>query len=193
MGNLMKAIAESCPRWSVIKAHLSSLCQVLRNKTWRTHIQRCLTAPGADVSQLNHFTASLTKWRYETVDDVLEQLTKARLLLAGKVRAECFINPQDRVMIDNFIIACNAAWLWTYIQHAGVEVFHPTELSRHWGMVCPCPEHRDARHEGRRHEECWRISRRLREVSDFSVQQTRQAQVRSRTFACGLRGRRGRA
>ena len=86
-------------------------------------------------------------------------------------------------MVDGFMNANQSQFLWTYIVSARREVFHPTELSRHWGMVCPCPEHVQERHDGAKRQMCWNNSRRLRGAWGHAKIEMDAAQQRSTTIS----------
>ena len=179
MGNLMKKVAESSGQWPGIIACLRNCCTVLHNATWRKHMQRCLRGQGLDLTPLNSFTPTLIKWRYECIDSVTEKLAELRPLLQGKVTRAWFQNPQDGELVNHFIDGCGSPFFGVYVTHASREVFHPTELQRHWGMVCGCAEHIQDRAEGKSTKHCWRNSRRLREVAEFADKAMREAQTRA--------------
>jgi len=81
-----------------------------------------------------------------------------------------------------FIRACGSAFLWVYIERAAIEIFTPTEGMRHWGMVCSCPEHIKMRHDGQRHIDCWKNSRRLRDAWPFVEKEIALVDARCNTI-----------
>ena len=168
-GNLMKSVAEAVPAWPDIITHLRALCAFLHNTSWRNHIKNMLKG-NADLGLklLDSWTASFIKWRFECVDDVLQQLKPLRPIMEGRVVAEMFGNVQDRVTLDAGIKACRDKDLWCYICAASDLVFRPCEKARHWGMVCDCPEHiRERREDNKKHIACWRNSMRLSGSHEF--------------------------
>jgi len=145
------------------------LCAFLHNTSWRNHIKNMLKG-NADLGLklLDSWTASFIKWRFECVDDVLQQLKPLRPIMEGRVVAEMFGNVQDRVTLDAGIKACRDKDLWCYICAASDLVFRPCEKARHWGMVCDCPEHiRERREDNKKHIACWRNSMRLSGSHEF--------------------------
>jgi len=167
MGNLQKMLVSKDFRWERFLPKLRALCSFWHNVTWRKHVQKRLPADSGLRPLLDHFTASLATWRYETVDDVFMALTQIRRICQDHVRMELFNNPQDRELVRAAVDACHDRELWTYIVTTGREISHPTEGARHWGMVCGCEEHVRERHEGAKHQKCMYNGRRLSESWDF--------------------------
>ena len=110
------------------------------------------------------------------VADVLAQVHKWRPVLEHVV-PEMFGDVQDRESLNAAIRAIRDPNFSPYVSAASEHVFGPTEKGRHWGMVCPCPEHVQERHEGAVRQHCWRNSRRLRESWDFMSGEITRAHV----------------
>ena len=183
----MKSMAEASAAWPTLITHMRAICHMLHNTSWRKTIKRLVaqTHPAVDVSVCDHFTANIVKWRYEMVDNVLTQLDKWRPVLELVV-PEVFGNVQDRESLEAAMRALRDPIFLPYVSAASRHVFHPTELGRHWGMVCPCPEHIREREEGAKRQRCWRNSRRLRQSWDFVKSQIDDAHAKVTTLTPAL-------
>ena len=115
---------------------------------------------------LNKFEATFAKWRYETIARVMKSLLFLRRLCQCYMKQMWFNNPQDAEEIKAVLDACSDSFLWSFMQVAYKEVFAPMEGQRHWGMVCPCANHKADRREGKK-VICFQASRRIHEVPEF--------------------------
>ena len=158
VGNASKAIAESAPNWPRILEHTRSLVVFFRNHTWRQWIKRAIQAqelpPDLDLSVLDHFSCTIAKWRYETVANAFAHLLGLRVVCTY-IRLEWFANTQERQTIANAFSAMQDEEYWRFMSTAHREIFDKLEQLRHWGMICECPEHREARRGGAKHVLCW--------------------------------------
>ena len=125
-GNLMKSLAKLHPRWPQILAQWRILCEFWRNKTWRAMIQSQLRdEPDVDASILDSFKAGFAKWRYETISDCGEELSKVRFICENKVKKEWFANSQDSVLINKVFEAFVDASMWRFTSVSHRYVFGP--------------------------------------------------------------------
>jgi len=106
-GGIMKAVCKKVVSWPEQLDRIRCLCRFFRNETWREHLVRCCQGrvPGL-AKLLEHFTASVAKWRYETTDFALVSLIPLRLLCETCIRVELFTNAQDKEFIKEVILAC---------------------------------------------------------------------------------------
>ena len=123
----MKAMAVDSPNWHIVVVQLRSLCKFLRNPTWRKNVVRCLRGRGLNLEVWDDFTATLAKWRFETMDDVLEQLAPFRPYFEEHLQMFMFENAQNRAEIQSAMDTGRDKYLWDFIQYAGPVVFKPTE------------------------------------------------------------------
>ena len=179
-GNLMKSMAENGTRWETSLTQLRAMVAFLRVASWRKTIQRFLKArgiPDAELAELDHFSATTAKWRYQTIAFCMASISRCRAALAHVV-PEMFANVKDRVTIEGALNAINDEFFLPYVTCASREVFGPAEGCRHWGMVCPC--HVAERHEGKKHIHCWRNGKRLAEVRKFVKDQIAEVHHKAR-------------
>jgi len=72
----MKHMAEASFDWQPMLVQIRALVKFLHNASWRKTIKRLLKGRAdLDLDVLDSFSANLAKWRYETYDNVLMQLT----------------------------------------------------------------------------------------------------------------------
>jgi len=74
MGNLIKKILNKTACWPDRLEKIRFLVRFFENATYRKHIQKLLRGGPIDTSVLNHWSASLATWRYETIFNVFEHL-----------------------------------------------------------------------------------------------------------------------
>ena len=182
LGNLMNSLVTKDKLWDRFNPGIRSICEVLRNSTWRKNIKRRLPPGVPHPERLDHFSANLADWRYETVDFVLGSITNIRDILANHVRMEIFASPQDRITISSAVDACTTPELLSYCAVAYNKVIHDTEQMRHWGLVCGCAEHRRMRHEGHKHLQCFFNGKRLGEVWPFVCDKIAEVKQVARTL-----------
>ena len=164
-GNIMKRVAKVAPTWPDILEKVGRLCTFFRNQTWREYLAVRLSSKIAGVEKLLYsFTATVAKWRFETIVHTFRQLARLRYV-CQHIREELFANVQDRALLQDVVNACRDTFLWKFIVVTLEHVFNTTEGMRRWGMVCPC--HKQERDEGQTHIQCVNNSRRLPEVWDF--------------------------
>ena len=182
VGNLMKNLCEKDPLWTRYRPRLQDICSLMRNKTWRSNIKRRLPPGVPEPERLDHFSASLAVWRYETADEVLMAIHRIRDILENNVSMEIFASPKDRETIRGAVLGCQEKGLHTYVARVGNDVIHPTEGSRRWGMVCPCPEHVRMRHEGAKHVDCIYHGKRLRDAWKHILNEIETAKTTRQTL-----------
>jgi len=181
-GNLMKHMYTGTTHHDRIDRHVRALCIFMHNTTWRKSIKKRLqgrAAPDIDLNALDHWTATLVKWRYESIDTVTLALSKVRSILQTYVREEMFGNAQDRAIVVNAMHANADKFFWTWCTVSSKELWQGTEGARHWGMVCPCEEHVRDRAAGKKVEHCWANGRRLRGSWDFVCTEIQAADSRA--------------
>ena len=155
------------PDYPKFSGQLSALVQFFSNESWRMHTYKMLHGkgvPGASVL-LKAFTASLAKWRYETAANVLEQLSRYEQL-RKHIKGFMFTDTQEKELLQVVIAAFADDLLWALILAVSVNVITPLEGMRHWGLVCPCEQHIQARREGKKVFCDW-ASRRLHQAPQF--------------------------
>ena len=170
-GNLMKEVAHACPAWPRVEKQMRNMVTFYKNRTWRMWVKRALQERGVelDLTVLDSFPASMTKWRYETIANCMACLDCLRAISQGHLRIEMFANAQDKVLIKEVFEIAKDADFWSFISFAHRNVFQRCELCRHFGMVCNCEKHTQQREEARAahtryRSECVMNSRRLPEA-----------------------------
>jgi len=164
MGNLLKTIFARCPEWPDYLEKVRLICNWLRNATYRKYMKKAIRDMNTAV--LTHFTASLAKWRYETVNTVFFQMLGVRQICEEGVEPFMFQHVQDRETVQAAIAACKCPPMWRFIASSYTHITKPTEELRRWGLVCDCPHHVQARREDRvKHITCYMNSRRLKDAS----------------------------
>ena len=141
LGGIMKHVATGWEDWPVRLAQMRQLCKFLRNRSYIEHLLKML--PHLDRAQkrsLRHFNAGFAKWRYETVAEVLRQLSLVSFL-STDMRLEFFASAQDMDLIHAVVAACRDLGFWRWARAAYGELFKPLESLRRWGMICECPAH----------------------------------------------------
>ena len=135
--------------------------------------------------RLQHFSAQVAKWRYETIPATMKVLLPLRPLCEKYVREEWFADVKDKESLKEFFDACHDPFLWKFMDATYREVFEPTEADRHFGMICNCAEHVRQRHEDRvKHISCWRNGRRFAEAASYYKTAAADRLARSRTIRC---------
>jgi len=166
-GNIMRSTAESCKTWPTILTGLREEVEFWRNQAWRAHVAKAGQSRGMDTRALRSFTASFAKWRYETIADVTESLSKVRIFAETVVVPEMFNHAQDREKVKSAIDRCRDAKLQKFISVSYRFLWKPLEHGRRWGMTCECAEHVQARIDGTKLITCPRNGRKLRWAWDF--------------------------
>ena len=145
MGKIMHRVAKTAPTWPAILGCIRNLCSFWRVRSWRMHVKRVTrTFPDVNPKDLEHFTATVAKLRFETVDWCLKALKKVRTASETYVRLEIFANVKDRASLEETCRACRDSELWRFIAVVSDLVMAPLEGMRRWGMVCQCCQ--EARH-----------------------------------------------
>jgi hypothetical protein len=98
------------------------------------------------------------------------------------VQKDWFENPQDEKELDTAVANMHDEFLQSFIPAAYSCVFRDTEMDRHWGMCCRCPEHIQARAEGVKHIECFWNSCRLAGASEFLHQKVADTETKARNL-----------
>jgi len=91
-----------------------------------------------NTEDLQSFTASFAKWRYETGEVVMRQLRKVRYVAEHYVTEELFPNFKDRATLVDVCRHCKDFELWKFISVVWTMLMQPLEGIRRWGMCCPC-------------------------------------------------------
>jgi hypothetical protein len=159
---LMLRFVKRWHRWPEVLACIRVLCKWLRNATNRQHLAACLPHIPNIEELLESFSASLVKWRYETVHDCFCELLKLRRILTVELLRSFFPNPQDNAELGGVFEACEWEEMWQFMSVAFRSGIQKLEKSRRWGLVCACcPGLKNARcdrssmrlHEARQHME----------------------------------------
>ena len=108
-GNLLRKVAQSYIHWPKIISQIRSLCAFYRNATYRKYVARCVRGKPVDARPLNHFTGTVAKWRYHTVDASCEELLPLRDTSGNYVFLAlfCLQNAQDRVQVQDAVEAAS--------------------------------------------------------------------------------------
>jgi len=103
-GNVMKAVANSSPKWGILEERLRAQCRFWKNRSWRQHVKTCLERGNVavDTTPLDHFSVDMAKWRYETIAKVTFYLKRLRNIAENHCRREWFVHTQERELIHNF-------------------------------------------------------------------------------------------
>jgi hypothetical protein len=160
-GHIMEMACKVHEKWPKFLGMLRCLCRVLQNDSYRKHLGQVLKVPDVSCGKLlRSFTANFAKWRFETLFDVLRQLSPLRVI-SGHIKRTNFDGVQSEEEMTSFMQACQHGPLWNFIQHCFDFLIKPLEQFRRWGLLCPCheQERRDGS-KGFRH--CVWNSRRLR-------------------------------
>ena len=120
MGNAIKHALKSYDRWPAMLEQIRSLVKMFRNTSWRQHIAKWVEtqAPGSG-KLFAHFSASLAKWRYETVYTVFCALLPLRHICEGLLRANVqaiFPQFQEKDFLVKFKAACIDGDLWSFLK-----------------------------------------------------------------------------
>jgi len=167
-GNIMRKSAESCSSWPAILTGWREQVDFWKNLSWRKHVARAAAARGIDSSPLQHFTASFTKWRYETVAAVSKDLVRVRPFAEGVVCMDLFAHAQDREKVKSAVDRCKDAKLQRFTEVSHRLLWKPLEASRRWGMTCDCPHHVQQRIDhAKKHIRCSRNGHKLGTAWDF--------------------------
>jgi hypothetical protein len=153
-GNLMKYVAHKLSSWDDHLARMRNLVSFWHNKTWRQYMKKVMQGTGYDTSELNHFSCTMAKWRYETIPAAQSELLRLKTP-SQAITGELFPRAQDKVELRRTCEACHSQIFWDTMTYTQEFVFGPCETARRWGMVCECPLHVQARKELRaKHIQC---------------------------------------
>jgi hypothetical protein len=135
---------------------------------------------GLDVKKLfKSFTASLAKWRFETIWDVFTQLLERRDFCERHFKASILGKTYDPQMVQDVVAACAWPDLWTWMAAVHEHVVAPLECIRRWGMKCDCCE--DQREANPKMKpKCPRASMRLPRAYAYIQEQARDLLSKSR-------------
>ena len=93
------------------------------------------------------------------------QLAPLRRISEEFIKAEHFVDAQDKAFIQDVLNACRDKWFWKFVAVTGDTVFGCLEEFRRWGMICGCEICNNRRRELRvKHTFCPRNGRRLAEA-----------------------------
>ena len=166
--NIMKTLANVCPRWKHVLDQMRELVKFWRDRTWRRWVQTALVGTPVDPRLFRSFTATIAKWRYGTIPNAQQQLLALREVHERYLQPEMFTNAQDKAQIKAVFEAAKDKDLWVFMQASYTHIFDRCELARHWGMTCTCAEHvRQRQVDGVKHIECFQNSRKLKEAWPF--------------------------
>ena len=161
--SICHAICKAVPEWPDYLGYLQNLCKFWRNDTWRMYMVKVVGNQVANAATLlQHFTASLVKWRFASVIDVFCALLPLRKICTLYVREEVFADVQDRAFLQNVVTACRCAAFWRFMEVASQLVFSEIEHHRRRGLICDCKRCNDLRQSGVKHVSCVWNSRRLK-------------------------------
>ena len=164
--NVVKRVVQTHPRWPEMLEQLRTMCRFFRNHTWREWLIRSLQHRMPNVGKLlKSWTATLAKWRYETLFVVMSALRPVRNLCEHNIHAELFANAQDKELVQQVLQCCRDKRLWAFVEVVSKIIVEPMEGARRWGLVCFCCE--DKRRAGQKHVRCPRDSRKLRQAWQF--------------------------
>ena len=161
LGNIMRQSVEKSPEWQKYNKYIRALCKLFRNESNRRHLQRLLRPRHPELQlevTLEHFSASLAKWRFETSFTCMRALLKLRALCENVMDEALFLNPQDKETVSMAMEACKCPKFWKWMAATFAEVIDPLERCRRWGLGCIChpstpgQKHKRARcqHSGRK-------------------------------------------
>ena len=180
MGNLLKTIFNRFHRWPTYLEKIRLMIWFFRNTTYRKHIQLCLKGTNVDASAMDHFSADIAKWRFQTLFVTFGALLQVRRIAQHHLARIWFQNVQDAVKVEAAITHCHDQQLWSFIATSFTEVIEPTEWMRRWGMICNCSEHnRQRREDGVKHIHCELNSRRLPQVPERVTRELNEIKTRA--------------
>ena len=166
--NLMSCVAEVCPSWEAIKNDMRTLVPFWRNRSWRKWVKVALRGTDVDPRLFVAFTASMAKWRFETIPDSQRQLLRLRDVHEKHLKEEMFADVQEKETMKRVLAAAKNKEFWIFTEASYSHVFARCEGARRWGLTCNCPEHiRARREEGKKRIECYKNSRKLCQAYDF--------------------------
>ena len=163
--NTMKLSFEAIPGWLGHLSSLRELCTFLRNNDHREDALRYIFAQGdprfteGSCGHMKHFTASFTRWRYNTLSDVYQQVGPWRTPIETWFVADMFKQKEKPTTVLHI---ARDALLWKLVDPF-TTITWVCEECRCWGGGCPCHEEERKRH---RVVECDRTGLRLDEASD---------------------------
>ena len=131
------------------------------------------------------FTASFAKWRFETIDVVLEQVGNIRSFCEVHCKADLFGKVKNTTLLKDMLAACSSGWLWSWVVVVYRLVVHPLENIRRWGLVCPCCLRRDPS-GGRVRAACPRASRRLHEAWQYLREEAQKLRDMARSLTLAV-------
>ena len=132
-----------------------------------------------DRRELDHFSATFAKWRFQTIP--LAQFDLLRLRVPSQyIREEFFADSQDTTLIKKVVAAAADHEFWAFLSSSYEFVFSPCEEKRCWGLKCTCPQHVQDRLDGVKHIDCVMNSRRLREVVPTLADERRETKQKQR-------------
>jgi hypothetical protein len=139
--NIMHMVSKQFGRYPEFVEHLRYVCKTFRNPTWVEHLLRKYPDEASiQWLQTRKWTASLAKWRFETMHFVAKCVLGVRSFLQNTIEASVFTNPQDTKAVEGLFKACQDAGFWRWLQASYTILFVPVEMARRWGLVCKCHE-----------------------------------------------------
>ena len=136
---------------------------------------------GVDVKIFASFTASLARWRFETIWEVCTQLLERRDFCEQHFRGDIFGSTKDPELIRNVTESCKWPDLWVWLAAVNKYVVSPLEYIRRWGMKCNCCTDERATNSSSRFH-CPRASMRLAEASKYIKEQASHMFLLGRTL-----------
>ena len=116
--NMIKHACYCVTNWLVLLPGMRNLTKFFRNESWRLHIVTTLESEFPGVRKLlESFSASMTKWRYETVFVVIEALLKLRYLCQTFLinASKMFNDFKGAVLLSDFVTCCKWDHLWEFM------------------------------------------------------------------------------
>ena len=139
MANMIKAVLTCTRAYPAMLAKLRSLCKFFRMEAYRRHLQKQFANnPAVRVAKLQHFTATLAKWRFETMYVVMKQLLALSDFCQHHFKASIMGKVKDASLLNEVSAACADTGLWQWMTIVFRLLVAPLERIRRWGLTCPC-------------------------------------------------------
>ena len=182
-GNLMRDVVKTWPKWPQYLTFLRAFISFLKNVSYRRHFKRwILNLHGVDTEHLlDHWSANLAKWRFETTHKVLHDFQPVRSLFEFYFTQHAFNHAQDVETIKTMVQALEDPMFLPWCSATLKFILTPIEHLRRWGLVCGCPDHVKDRHDHpSRQIKCVNNSRRMDEAADHVKQEVQAMENKAR-------------
>ena len=178
----MTYVAENTLSWDSCFKKLQDVVNFWNNASYRTYVKHVMSGTDYDTSELNHFSASLAKWRFEQIPATMHEVLRLRRP-AEHITPALFDHAQDKTTILSVCTAVQDTTWWQFMESSCKYVWDPCEESRRWGMVCTCEEHvRMLTLDKTKHVPCFHNSKRLKEAWAHVVETQQRARELRRTI-----------